>query len=103
MKTINRPNAGLLPDFNNFGTYDRYDGVTKSLPFAPAVCAKALKFDEAGNELHTDYYKMLKIVYESDYSGVISIEFEGHGIDPVEGALKTKTLIEKALKVAAEG
>jgi len=44
---------------------------------------------------------MLKIVYESDYSGVISIEFEGHGIDPIEGSLKTKALIEKALKAAA--
>ena len=101
MKEIDRPNVGILPDFNNFGRYDRYDGVTKSLPFAPAVCAKALKFDAKGNETHTDYFKMLKIVYDSDFSGVISIEFEGHGIDPVEGALKTKALIERALKAAA--
>ena len=101
MKKINRPNAGLLPDFNNFGRYNRYEGVTKSLPFAPAVCAKALKFDDKGNETNTDYFKMLKIVYESDYSGVISIEFEGHGIDPIEGSLKTKALIKKALKAAA--
>jgi sugar phosphate isomerase/epimerase len=101
MKEINRPNAGILPDFNNFGRYDRYEGVTKSLPFAPAVCAKALKFDAEGNETHTDYFKMLKIVYDSDFSGVITIEFEGHGVDPVEGALKTKELIKKALKAAA--
>ena len=101
MKRINRPNAGLLPDFNNFGRYNRYEGVTKSLPFAPAVCAKALNFDDKGNETNTDYFKMLKIIYESDYSGVISIEFEGHGIDPVEGSLKTKALIKKALKAAA--
>ena len=103
MKELNRPNAGILPDFNNFGKYDRYDGVTKSLPYAPAVCAKALKFDDAGNETHTDYFRMLKIVYDSNYSGVISIEFEGRGIDPVEGSLMTKTLIEKALKAAAAG
>ena len=45
---------------------------------------------------------MLKIVYDSDFSGVISIEFEGGGIDPIEGALKTKALILKALKAAAE-
>ncbi|MFT5468589.1 MAG: hypothetical protein ACI8UO_003699, partial [Verrucomicrobiales bacterium] len=30
-----------------------------------------------------------------------SIEFEGHDIDPVEGALKTKALIERALEAAA--
>jgi len=101
MKKINKPNAGLLPDFNNFGRYDRYYGVKESLPYAPAVCAKALKFDAKGNETNTDYYRMLKIIYESDYSGVISIEFEGHGIDPIEGSLKTKALIQKGIKKAA--
>ena len=103
MKTLNRPNAGILPDFNNFGKYDRYDAVTKTLPFAPAVCAKAVKFDADGNEVNTDYFRMLKLVYDSDYAGVITIEFEGHGVDPVAGALQTKTLIEKALKAAAKG
>jgi hypothetical protein len=100
MKAVDRPNAGILPDFNNFGRYDRYDGVAKSLPFAPAVCAKALNFDEKGNETNTDYFKMLKIVYDSDFSGVISIEFEGGGIDPIEGSLMTKKLILKALEAA---
>lgn len=101
MKEIDHPGAGLLPDFNNFGKYDRYDGVTSCLPYAPAVCAKALDFDEQGNETNTDFYRMMKIIYESDYSGVISIEFEGHGLDPVQGSLQTKALIEKALKAAA--
>ena len=55
MKKINKPNAGLLPDFNNFGRYNRYEGVTKSLPYAPAVCAKALGFDDKGNEINTDF------------------------------------------------
>ncbi|MEM7394016.1 MAG: TIM barrel protein [Verrucomicrobiota bacterium] len=103
MKALNRPNAALLPDFNNFGRYDRYDGITKCMPKAVAVCAKALKFDADGNETHTDYYKALKIVYESDFSGVITVEFEGRGVDPIEGSLKTKALIEKALKAAAAG
>lgn len=101
IEQLQRPNAKLLPDFNNFGKYDRYDAVTKTLPHAVAVCAKALKFDAEGNETNTDYHKMLKIVHDSDYSGVISIEFEGHDVDPVEGSLKTKALIEKALAAAA--
>ena len=75
--------------------------MTKILLFAPAVCAKALKFDAKGNETRTDYYRMMKIIYESNFSGVISIEFEGGGIDPIEGSLKTKALILKALKAAA--
>ena len=100
MDALDRPNAGILPDFNNFGRYDRYDGVTKSLPYAPAVCAKALKFDDKGNETKTDYYRMLRIIHASDFSGVITIEFEGGGIDPVEGALMTKKLLLKAIKAA---
>ena len=59
MKELDHSHAGILPDFNNFGSYDRYSAVEKTLPFAPAVCAKALKFDEEGNETHTDYFKML--------------------------------------------
>ncbi len=103
MKALDRTNAGILPDFNNFGRYDRYDAVTKTLPFAPAVCAKALKFDGKGNETHTDYFRMLKIVYDSNFSGVITIEFEGGGIDPIEGSLMTKKLILKGLEAARKG
>ena len=35
--------------------------------------------------------------------GVITIEFEGGGLDPVEGALMTKKLLLKAIKAAREG
>ena len=97
MKQLDRANAGLLPDFNNFGEYDRYDAVKRTLPHAAAVCAKAFDFDDEGNETKTDFFRMLKIVRDSDFSGIISIEFEGHGIDPIEGSRKTKALIEKAL------
>ena len=98
MKLLDRENAGLLPDFNNFGKFDRYDAVAKTLPHAVAVCAKAFGFDELGNEKSTDYYRMLKIVRESKFKGIISVEFEGHDVDPIEGSLKTKELIWKALK-----
>jgi sugar phosphate isomerase/epimerase len=100
MEALNHSHAGILPDFNNFGKFDRYDAVKKTLPFAPAVCAKALKFDEQGNELNTDFERMLKIVHDSDYSGVISIEFEGHNMDPIAGSRMTKELILRGLEKA---
>ena len=100
MKALNHSHAGILPDFNNFGKYDRYDAVKKTLPFAPAVCAKALKFDKEGNESNTDFERMLKIVHDSEYSGVISIEFEGHDIDPITGSRMTKELILRGLEKA---
>ena len=100
MNALNHSHAGILPDFNNFGKYDRYDAVKKTLPFAPAVCAKALKFDKEGNESNTDFERMLKIVHDSDYSGVISIEFEGHDTDPITGSRMTKELILRGLEKA---
>ena len=100
IKELNHSHAGLLPDFNNFGKYDRYRAVRMTLPFASAVCAKALKFDEKGNEKNTDYERMLKIVHDSNYSGVISIEFEGHDLDPIAGSRKTKELILRGLEKA---
>ncbi len=100
MKKLNRPEAGLLPDFNNFGDYDRYDAVKQTLPHAVAVCAKAFEFGDDGNETKTDFFRMLKIVHESGYAGVITVEFEGHDIDPVEGSRQTRDLIWKALEAA---
>ena len=100
IKELDHSHAGLLPDFNNFGEYDRYRAVRMTLPFASAVCAKALKFDDKGNEKNTDYERMLKIVHDSNYSGVISIEFEGHDLDPIAGSRKTKELIIRGLDKA---
>ena len=102
MKKLNHPSAGILPDFNNFGRFDRYDGVRRTLPYAPAVCAKALNFDNKGIETHTDFFRMMKIIYKSEFSGVISIEFEGHDLNPIAGSLKTKALLQKAFDAMTE-
>ena len=102
MKKLNHPSAGILPDFNNFGRFDRYDGVRRTLSYAPAVCAKALNFDEKGIETQTDFFRMMKIIYNSDFSGVISIEFEGHNLNPVVGSLKTKALLQKSFDAIME-
>ncbi|MCW3080552.1 sugar phosphate isomerase/epimerase family protein [Segetibacter sp.] len=105
MKSINRPNVGVLPDFNNFcikrgagkcvEEYDRYKGVTELMPFAKGASAKALDFDENGNCIETDYTKMLKIVKDSGFHGYIGIEYEGNKLSEEEGVRKTKALLEK--------
>lgn len=93
-------NCGTLPDFGNFRVsneemYDRYKGVTELMPFAKAVSAKSHDFDEAGNEIHTDYLKMLGIVKEAGYRGWVGIEYEGGKISEFEGIRATKALLEK--------
>lgn len=108
MKGVNKKNVGTLPDFGNFcikrgnGTceeeYDRYKGVGELMPFAKGASAKTYDFDEQGNCIETDYYKMMKIVKDSGFKGYVGIEYEGSKIDEYDGIRKTKALLEKILK-----
>lgn len=100
MKMVNLPNCGTLPDFGNFNigdgkTYDRYKGVREMMPFAKAVSAKSHDFDAQGNEIHTDYRKMMKIVLDAGYHGYVGIEYEGNKHSEPEGIKLTKALLEK--------
>ena len=54
-----------------------------------------LPLDADGNEVHTDYARMMQIVRASGYSGYVGIEFEGGGISEQEGILATKALLER--------
>jgi len=100
MKLVDLPNCGTLPDFGNFRIsgdeeYDRYTGVKELMPFAKAVSAKSHDFDEKGNETHTDYFKMMKIVLDAGYSGFVGIEYEGSKLDEYAGVRATKALLER--------
>jgi sugar phosphate isomerase/epimerase len=100
MDSVDLPNCGTLPDFGNFGLgggrmYDRYQGVAELMPYAKAVSAKSHDFDEDGNEIHTDYHRMMKIVVDAGYHGYVGIEYEGSKIPEVEGVLLTKKLLER--------
>lgn len=103
IEKVNHPNCGTLPDFGNFRIsedeeYDRYKGVEELMPFAKGVSAKSHEFDEDGNEIHTDYFRMLKIVKEAGYTGYIGVEYEGGKLSEDEGIIATKQLLEKAGK-----
>src|SRR5581483_11382894 len=45
MKKVDHPGCGTLPDFGNFGSYDRYKGVKEMMPYAKGVSAKSHDFD----------------------------------------------------------
>ena len=98
MKKVNLANCGTLPDFQNFKEYDPYQGVTEMMPWAKILCAKAKSFDVNGDEENVDYRKMLKIAKAAGFRGYIGIEFEGHGVDPVQGINATKKLIQKVMR-----
>ncbi|MGC6435043.1 MAG: sugar phosphate isomerase/epimerase family protein [Verrucomicrobiales bacterium] len=99
MKSVNMKNCGTLPDFGNFRigggkTYDRYKGVKELMPFAKAVSAKSHDFDDKGNEIHTDYHKMMKIVIDAGYRGYVGVEYEGSKLSEYDGIKATKKLLE---------
>jgi sugar phosphate isomerase/epimerase len=106
MKTVDHPRCGTLPDFGNFRVskdemYDRYKGVAELMPFAKAVSAKSHDFDDKGNEVHTDYDKMMKIVLDGATEGwirtgkYVGIEYEGGKVDEMTGIKLTKALLER--------
>lgn len=96
---VGRDNCGTLPDFGNFRDYDRYLGVKETMPFAKAVSAKSHDFDDKGNEIHTDFLKMMKIVLDAGYHGYVGIEYEGRKVSEMEGIRLTRDLL---LRVRAE-
>ena len=98
IKAVDLKNCGTLPDFGNFGDYDRYQGVTELMPMAKAVSAKSYDFDSSGNETKIDYLKMMKIVTEAGYRGFVGIEYEGKNLDEYEGIRATKKLLAKVRK-----
>ena len=107
---VGMDNCGTLPDFGNFcikkekneagervcvDEYDRYNGVAELMPYAKAVSAKSHDFNEAGDEIHTDYHRMMKIVLDAGYNGYVGIEYEGGKDDEFTGIRKTKALLER--------
>jgi sugar phosphate isomerase/epimerase len=97
MKTVNKPNCGVLPDLGNFYEYDRYAGVTEIMPFAKGVSGKTYDFDAEGNETKVDYVKMMKIISDSKYTGYIDVEYEGNKLSEDEGIKASIALIKKVI------
>jgi sugar phosphate isomerase/epimerase len=107
IREVDHPRCGTLPDFGNFQIqedewYDRYRGVAELMPFAKAVSAKSHDFDEHGDERHTDYLRMLRIVLDAGYRGYVGIEYEGSEIGEPDGIRKTKALLERTRTRLAE-
>jgi L-ribulose-5-phosphate 3-epimerase len=108
IKKVGHKNCGTLPDFGNFRVskdkeYDRYKGVAELMPFAKGVSAKSHDFDAQGNETHTDYLRMMKIVLDAGYKGFVGIEYEGGKTSEPEGIKLTKKLLEKVRDELAKG
>lgn len=100
IRKVDHERCGTLPDFGNFRVsndemYNRYKGVLELMPYAKAVSAKSHDFNESGDEIHTDYLRMMKIVRDAGYRGYVGIEYEGRKMAAPEGIMATKKLLER--------
>ncbi len=108
IEMVDHKRAGTLPDFGNFvinretgEEFNRYEGVRLLMPYAKGVSAKSHEFDEKGNEVHSDYYRLMKIVKDSGYKGWVGIEYEGSELSEMNGIIATKQLLEKVFESLA--
>lgn len=134
MKQLNHKNKGLLPDFGNFCVertaaksmdfkdlistkcikeYDKYEGVTKMMPYTKGISAKTHMFNDDGYDIETDFIKMFNIIKASGWSGgYVGIEYEGGLMRDMGGDLNflsnddgiraTKLLLEDVLDNSSE-
>ncbi|MHB9025547.1 MAG: sugar phosphate isomerase/epimerase family protein [Armatimonadota bacterium] len=91
---VDSPLFGSCASFCNLPVDARYAALRQLAPLARHVHADSYAFDDAGEEVGTDYKRALATLREFLYDGVISIVYEGRA-DPYDGVLKTKALIEK--------
>jgi len=106
MEGVNLENVGILGDFTNWtlernpDTFypDLYKGIELLAPYIRAVSAKSEHFDSKGEETTIDYKKMFSILKKAPQFVYAGVEFFGNDISRNQGALQTKTLIEKVLR-----
>jgi len=108
LEKVGMENVGALPDFGNFcieagpdgciREYDKYMGIAELMPYAKGVSAKSNAFDENGNEVNSDFLRIMKIVKESGFKGYVGIEYEGTQLSEDEGIKATKALLEKVFR-----
>jgi len=96
---VNHANCRLMPDFGKLRG-DIYAGTQAMLPYSSVISCKMHSFDAAGNQPDFDYQRLVKMIVDSNYKGILAVEWEGNELAPIPGVLASKQLIEKSLLAA---
>ena len=83
----------LMPDFGKLS--DPYCGTVAMLPYSESVSAKSWGFNEKGDENSLSYFRLIRSINDVEYKKIISIEYEGDKMSPVEGVKATQKLLER--------
>jgi sugar phosphate isomerase/epimerase len=96
---LKHPALKLMPDFGKLKD-NVYKGTKAMLPHTVTVSCKMHSFDKNGNQPDFDYPRLMKMIKQSAYKGILAIEWEGSALEPVAGVKASKKLIEKSLAAA---
>lgn len=96
---LKHPALKLMPDFGKLKD-NVYKGTQAMLPHTVTVSCKMHSFDKEGNQPDFDYPRLMKMIRQSKYKGILAIEWEGSALEPVPGVLTSKKLIEESLKAS---
>ena len=94
---LNHPALKLMPDFGKLKN-NVYKGTEAMLPHTITVSCKMHSFDKDGNQPDFDYPRLMKMIKQSKYKGILAIEWEGSALKPIPGVKASKKLIEQSLK-----
>lgn len=109
IKEVGHEGIGTMVDTDNFffsetnlwdteKRYNRYKGVEMLMPLCWSVSIKTKQFDTSGEEVCTDFGRMIRIIDESGYDGYLSIEYEGDKMSEDEGIRASKSLINRKIE-----
>ena len=96
---LNHPALKLMPDFGKLKD-NVYKGTEAMLPHTITVSCKMHSFDQDGNQPDFDYPRLMKMIKQSKYKGILAIEWEGSALKPIPGVKASKKLIERSLQAS---
>lgn len=102
MKGVNSKWAGLIVDTGNFKTEDPYKDIAAVVPYAVNWQIKESAFG-IGNDVPTDYNKLIKIIKDGGYKGYLPVEtllVRGKSYDPFALVPAMLSELDKAITEA---
>lgn len=77
-------NIHTLPDFGNYPVESMWDSLSKILPYAYVVSAKAVDFDAQGTHLSYDFDRCLRLCEDAGFKGIYLVEQWSRKEQPID-------------------